>query len=312
MRRPFLVASWLVVLLAVVPAAHAQLGGIKKRVVDKATGKQPEQPAAATNAQPKCDPSEMVITKEVVDRYAQAYAVRDAEMQKLAKEPGKTGAYYTALLKRRAVERRKAEYDLHRGPDWEKHQALQKRYMGGDGGAIREEEALSESLNPNRVDVPDLEWEAQQKGNARIDNAMREAGGFSECDWYKAAERLPRLVNILAYDPGAKDLQGAGTPAEAAAVRPRIAELARGMGINYVSPEDKARLEAEKEAAASAVPQPVSTGDPFLDCVNKVQAEWATVHKTELDAAQNSQDVNVLMKLSQQMQQESLAKCKSQ
>ena len=140
---------------------------------------------AGKAAKPKCDASSMVITGDVVDRYLKSQAAAGAEMQKLAKEPGKTGAYYSALLQHLAVKRRKAEYDLHRGPDWEKHVALQKRFVseanaGKDPGpTLREDYALTESLNPGRVQIPELEWEDQPKGNARVDSTMMVAGGFS-------------------------------------------------------------------------------------------------------------------------------------
>jgi hypothetical protein len=310
MRRSLIACLSLALLLAAVPAAHAQLGGLKKKVADKVAGKKPDTTATVA-AKPKCDNSSMVISSDVVDRYLKSLAARDAEMQKLAKEPGQTGAFYSAVLKRQAVERRQAEYELHRGPDWEKNQALQKRLMTGDASAVQEQTALSQSINPHAVEVPELEWEAQQKGSVRIDSVMRVAGRFSECDWLNVGtERLPRLIYILVADPETKDLQGFGTPQEAAVIRPRVAELARAMNIKYVSPEDKARLKAEEEEAKRLAQQPTSTGNPQTDCMVKVQMEFAKAHQKEFEAAQKSQDVNATMKLSQQLGLE-MAKCKA-
>jgi hypothetical protein len=313
MRHSCLLFLPLALLLAQPLPATAQFGAIKKKIVDKAAGK-PAEPAAA--AKPKCDNSSAVITSDVVDRYLKALAARDLELQKLAKEPGQTGAYYSALLKRQAVQRRRDEYDLHKGPDWERHKALQKsqqkKMMQGEPTYqedFQQDAQLTQSLDPNQVKLPELEWETQRQGNERLDAAMMKAGGFSECDWAGgASERLPRLVWFLANDPDTKDLQGAGSPQEGAAVKARLAELARGLGYRYISPADKARLKAEEEEAKRQANQPPSTGDPQRDCMAKVQTDFYAAHKAEFDAAEKSKDVNAAMKLSQQMALE-MAKC---
>jgi hypothetical protein len=320
MRRPqpACLAVALALLLAAVPVAQAQLGGlVKKKAVEKVKGKDTVA-VAGKAAKPRCDASSMAITGDVVDRYLKSQAAAGAEMQKLAREPGKTGAYYSALLQQQAITRRKAEYDLHRGPDWEKHKALEKRYMseataGKDPTpTMHEDHALIESLNPGRVQVPELEWEDQQKASARVDSTMRVAGGFSQCDWTDLGERLPRMVGLLVNDPKTKDFQGYGTEKDAAAIRPRVPELARAMGMTYVSPEDKARLKKEEDDAKAAAAAPRTTGDPRLDCMAKVQGEWAKRHKAEMDAAQEKEDVATLMKLSMEMNSEAMAKCPSE
>ena len=296
-------------LLAVIPAAHAQVGGIvKKKVTQKVTNKPDTTATAAAAAKPKCDATSAVITSSVVDNWLKSLAARDAQLKKLAKEPGPTGAYYAALLKRQAIQERKDQFELHKGPDWAKQQALHKRLMAGDGTAIQEQQALSDSINPNRVQLPELDWASQQKSSAQIDSVMRVAGGFDACDWLDLSERVPRLVYMLANDPNTTNFQGFGTAKEASAIKPKIAELAHGMQITYVSPADQARLKKEKEDA-EASPELPSTGDPQMDCVNKFQMNWTKTHQAELDAAQKSQDPNVLVKLSMQMQQEAMAKC---
>jgi hypothetical protein len=316
MRRHQPACLALALLLMAVSVANAQLGALKKKAVDKATGK--DTVATAAKAKPKCDASSMAITADVVDRYLKSMAARNAEMQRLAKEPGKTGAYYSAVLQRETIYRRKADYDLHKGPDWEKHKALQKRFKseltsGKDPTAtMQEDNALTESLNPGRVQIPDLDWQSQERGNFRMDSTQQAAGKFSDCDWTDLGERLPRTISMLVSDPKTKDFQGYVTEKEAAAIRPRIPELARAMGMNYVSPEDEARLKKEKEdeeAQAAAAAQP-STGDPRLDCMAKVQGEWSKRHKKELDAAQG--DAAALMKLSMDMNSEAMAKCQSE
>ncbi len=150
-----------VLALFTVPAAgHAQLGGlVKKKAVEKATGKQDTVAVAGKPAKEKCDPSSMVITSDVVDRYLKSLGASEAAQQKLAKEPGKTGAYYSALFKQRAAVKRKAEFDRRRGPDWEKFQALEKRMLSGDTAAIMPYSTFAQSLDPNQVQVPQLEWE---------------------------------------------------------------------------------------------------------------------------------------------------------
>lgn len=290
------------------PIAHAQVGGvIKKKAPAVPNVPGTTAPTTTAAAKPKCEASKMVINSDIVNRYLQSFAARDAEIQKLAKEPGATGAYYSALLKRQAIQKRKAEFDLQRGPDWDKHQAIQKRMMQGDTAAIKEYTALNASLEPSSVEIPPLSWDDQEKVEARIENAMKSGGKFTDCDWLDLGERLPRLVSILAENPNTKELQGYGTAAEAAAVRPKLAELAAGLGFNYESPDDKARK--QKQAAAAAPVEVPSTGDPQLDCVQKYQMAWTESHKAEIETAQKAQDTNALMKISMQMQQEAMAKC---
>jgi len=312
MRRPQPARLTLALLLMAVSVANAQLGALKKKAVDKATGK--DTVATAAKAKPKCDASSMAITGDVVDRYLKSMAARDAEMQRLAKEPGKTGAYYSAVLQRETIYRRKADYDLHKGPDWEKHKALQKRFKseltsGKDPTAtIQEDNALTESLNPGRVQIPDLDWQSQERGNFRMDSTMMAASKFSDCDWKDLGERLPRMVGFLVNDPKTKDFQGYGTEKDAAAIRPRIPELARAMGMNYVSPEDQARLDADAAAEKAAA---ASTGNPQTDCMGEAHKKWAKAHQAELDAAQAKNDIDAVMKLSMDLNAE-MAKCTPQ
>lgn len=308
MRRSQPLCLALVLLLTAVPVAHAQLGGLKKKVAAKITGKDTVAVAGQGAAQPKCDASFMVITTDVVDHYLASMAARDAEMKKLAKEPGKTGAYYVALLRRQEVERRRAEYELHRGPDWDKAKALRPRLMTGDGAAARELAALEESLEPGRVELPEPEWENVAKGSARVDSTMRVAGGFSVCDWKDLSERIPRMVALLANDPNTKDLQGYGTAKDAAVIRPRLAELARALRLKYVSPEDQARLAADAAAEKAAAEQIPSSGDAETDCMTRAQQKWAKDYEKELEAATKKEDVNAILNLTQVLNKE-LAKC---
>lgn len=312
MRRSLPACLALVLLLTAVPLAHAQLGGLKKKATKLVTGKDTVAVAGQGAAQPKCDASSMVITTDVVDHYLLSMAARDAEMKKLAKEPGKTGAYYAALLKRQEVVRRKAEYDLHRGPDWDKAKALKQRLIKGDGTAAREQAALEESLQPGRVEQPEPDWENVAKGSARVDSTMRVAGGFSVCDWKDLSERLPWMVGLLLDDPNTKDLQGFGTAKDAAVIRPRLPELAQALQLTLVTAEDRARLQADAEADAKAKKeaeeQGPTTGDAEADCKTRVQMKWAKDHEKELDAAQKKQDMTTMLRLSQELNTE-MAKC---
>jgi hypothetical protein len=288
------------------PIAHAQVGGvIKKKAPSVPNVPGTTAPTTTAAAKPKCEASKLVITSDIVNRYLQSFAARDAEVQKLAKEPGATGAYYSALLKRQEIQKRKAEFDQQRGPDWDKQQAIQKRMMQGDTTAIKEYTALGASLEPSSVEIPPLSWDDQEKVQARIENAMKAGGKFTDCDWLDLGERLPRLVSILAENPNTTELQGYGTAAEAAAVRPKLPQLAAGMGFNYQSPEDKAR---KQKQAAAPVELP-STGDPQLDCVQRYQMAWTETHRAEIETAQKAQDTNAIMKINMQMQQEAMAKC---
>jgi len=225
-------------------------------------------------------------------------------MQKLAKQPGPTGAYYSAILQRQAIQKRKEEFDQQQGPDWAKYQAIQKRLMAGDTAAIHDHIALNQSLDPSSVQIPQLDWQSQQNASATMDSTMRTAGGFSPCDWQDLGERIPRLVYILAQDPKATNFQGYGTPKEAAAINPKVPQLAPLLNINYASPSAR----QQKAAPAAAAAQPASTGNPQMDCMQKAQADWSTKHQAELEAASKAQDMNTIMKLNSELQTE-IAKC---
>jgi hypothetical protein len=300
MLRPLPVCLSLLVLAAIAPA-YAQVGGIVKKATGQVTGKKTDSTPVPA-AKPKCDPSSIVITNNVVDSYLKSLSARDAEVQKLAKAPGATGAYYSAILKRQAIQKRKDEFDLQQGPDWDKYQAIQNRLMAGDTTAIPDQIALSQSLDPSSVQIPQLDWQSQQNANASIDSTMRVAGGFSPCDWQDLGERMPRLVQILAQDPNATNFQGFGTAKEAAAVQPKVPQLAPLLYISYTPPG------RAKKQAAPAPAQPASSGNTQMDCMAKAQADWSQKHQAELEAASKAQDMNTIMKLNSELQAE-MAKC---
>lgn len=312
MRRSLIPVLSLALLLAATPAAHAQLGGIKKKVAEKVTGKKADTTvAASTTGKPKCDKSTMVITADVVDRYLKAIAARDAEIRKMAREPGKTGEFYTAYFKRQEVAHRKREFDLRRGRDWERYKVLYPKMVKGDQAATREQSALADSLDPNKVESPQLDWETQQKGNSRLDSVMMLAAGISACDWGGTGigDRMPMLVNILVNDPDARDFRGFGTPAEGAAVRARIKELAAGMGYASTpqpTEAEKAHIKEEDEKLARAA---MLTGDPYTDCATGVQQEFAKKHQAELEKASKNQDLAASQRLSMLLLQETAKQC---
>jgi hypothetical protein len=315
MRRLLPLSLAFTMLFVALPDAHAQLGGlVKKKATEKVTGKKDTvATAGAKPAKAKCDASKMVITSDVVDRYLRGFAARDAMEQKLAKEPGPTGAYYAAVFKRQALEKRKLEFDLRRGPDWQKYEALQKRVMEGDTSAITAYATFPQSIDPNSVEIPQLAWEDQQKANARMDSTVKATGKFSDCDWLDLGERFPRIVAILIQDPNARDFQGWGTASEGAAVKPRVVELGRALGFQAAeSPEVKARrAQLAKEDSAKAA-APATSGNPYVDCLGKVQAEYMKAHQKEFDAATEKEDVTTLIRLSQAATAEAMQKCPSQ
>lgn len=310
MRRLLAACLSLILLLAGVPAAHAQLGGLKKKVAEKVTGKKPDSTATATG-KAKCDNSTMVITGDVVDRYLKALAARDAEMRKLGREPGKAGAYYAAYFKRQEVARRKHEFDARRGQDWERYKVLYPKMVHGDQAALKQQQALADSLDPNKVEMPELEWETQLKGNARLDSVMIQASGISACDWGGTGigERMPRLVYLLMNDPETRDLSGYGTPPEAAAVKARLKELAVGLGYggSQLTDAEKAHVKAEDEKLNEAA---MMTGDPYTDCVTKAQREFMKKHQAELERANKDRDMAASQRLSMLMLQETDKECK--
>ncbi len=295
---------YLAVLLAVAllhPApVSAQLGGIKKRVTDRVTGR-----TDTTTKAKACDASGLVITADVVDRYIKSFTARDAELTRLAREPGETGRYWTAWLKRREIERRKREYDLHRGPDYQKFRALHARLMTGDAAALQEQQALAEELNPNRVELPDLGWETQQQGNHRADKAQRDAGGFSECDWTNGiVERVPHMAYSL-MDGSAEGEQTAlqrGTKAEVAALKARVPDLARVLELPYQTEAERRQIAREDSLANQRAYE--SQVGPEQACATRVGGEFMAKHKAEFAQANEKGDTQALMRLGMLMAQE--------
>lgn len=314
MRRLPAAGLSLVLLLTIPTAMQAQLGGLKKKLADKVTGKQPDTTVAtgATGSKPKCDKSTLVITGDVVDRYLKALAARTAEIRRIAREPGPVGAYYAAYLKREDIERRKSEFDLRRGPDWERYKVLYPKFAKGDQAAMREQRGLMDSLDASRVEVPELEWEAQRKNGARIDSLMMAASGISYCDWSGngIGDRMPMLVNLLYNDPDTRDLRGYGTPLEGAAVKARLTELAAGLGYSRgrsPTQAEKAHIAEEDEKLQRAA---MLTGDPYTDCVTRVQQDFVKKHQAEMDKASKDKDAAASMRLAQLIGVETLKECK--
>lgn len=303
MPRPVPAVLTLLALLIAVPAAQAQLGGlVKKKAVEKVTGKKDTVAAAGGGAKKeKCDMSSLVITSDVVSRYLRSLDAANAMPAKLAKEPGPVGAYYSAVLKRKALQERKDMYDLRRGPDYERMKALEKRFQNGDTTAIMPYATFASTIDPNSVTLPQLEWDDQQKVSAKTDSSMKAAGNFNDCDWLQIGERLPRVVYTMASDEKVKDYQGYATAKEVEAIKPRYTELARGLGIKVVSPEDKARLKREDDSARTAAQALPSSGNAQTDCVMKAQRDYSEKHKAEMDKATQAQDMNAMMKFSMEM-----------
>jgi hypothetical protein len=307
----------LAVLLAaaiIVPApALAQVGGLRpKKIVERVTGKTDTTKAAAPAGKPRCDPSKLVITADVVDRYVKSFSARDAELTRMSREPGETGRYWSAVLQRREIERRRDEYNLNRGPDYDKMKAIQARMMRGDTTAITAQLRLSQELEPSRVVVPSISWETQQQYDARVDQAQLTAGGFSECDWAGIGEKIPRITGALSSgdDAQARDF---GTAAEVAAVRARLPDLKRVLGFNTRDSAQERReadqraMKTQKELQDSADAQM----DPVQLCIKNAQAAFAKEHEAEIDRAQKAGDQAALTRISMAMAQAS-QKCVSQ
>lgn len=318
MRRPvslFLLA----VMLAVPASAHAQFGGLKKKLKDKVTGKQPDTVAVAgASGGTRCDKSSMVITSDVVDRYLKGMKARDLELQKIAKEPGPTSAYYAAAARREAIEHRKREFDLRRGPDWERYKVIYPKMAKGDQGAMAQQQALMDSLDASRVEVPELDWQAQQQSNKRLDSVAMTVAGISACDWggNGIGDRIPMLVSVYVADPNTKDLRGYGTPLEGAAVKARLSDLkevlgytgraARGGSADFTEAE-KAHIKEEDEKLAMSMSL---TGDPYVDCTTKYQQDFYKKHAAELEKASKDKDMAAVQRLTMLMAQESAKECK--
>lgn len=316
MRRILAACFALALLFALAAPAQAQLGGLKKKVADRVTGKKPDTTVTAAGAgKIKCDKSSRVIASDVVEGYLKALAARDREIKKMAGEPGKVGQFYTAYYRRKEVAQRKEQFDLRLGADWEREKTLFPKYIKGDQAAMQQHQALLDTLDVNKIEMPELEWEAQQQRNRRLDSVMIAASGLSDCDWIAAdgvAERLPRLVNVLVNDPSGKDLQGAGTPQEAAAVKARLPELSTGLGYSrtgtaQLTEAQKAHIKEEDEKLAQAG---MMTGDPYTDCATKFNQTFGKKHQAELEKASKDQDMTALMRLSRLQATELATECK--
>lgn len=305
-------------MLAAPGSAHAQFGGLKKKLKDKVTGKVPDTTVVAgpTAGGTKCDKSTMVITSDVVDRYLKGMAARDAEIKKISREPGPNQAYYVAVSRREAVERRKREFDLRRGPDWERYKAIYPRMAKGDQSAVAEQQALADSLDASRIEVPELDWKAQQENTRRLDSVAMTVAGISACDWggNGIGDRIPMLVSIYVSDPNTKDLRGYGTPIEGAAVKARLNDLKEVLGYNARSRSssefteaEKAHIKEEDEKLAMSMSL---TGDPYVDCTTKYQQDFYKKHAAELEKASKDKDMAAAQRLTMLMAQESAKECK--
>lgn len=302
-------------MLAAPTSAHGQLGGLKKKLSDKVTGKKPDTTVVGgAGAQPKCDKSTMVITSDIVDRYLKGMAARSAEVRKLASEPGPTGTYYAAYFKRQDIAQRRREFDLRRGKDWERYKTIYVRLVKGDQAAGAQQQALMDSLDVNKVELPELDWKAQQESNKRLDSVAMVTAGISACDWggNGIGDRIPMLVSVFASDPNTKDLRGYGTPLEGAAVKARLNDLMvalgyrSGAGGDFTAAE-KAHIKEEDEQLAQAG---IQTGDPYTDCVTKAQQEWYKKHQAELEKAGKDKDMAATQRLAMQMARETGESCK--
>ncbi len=316
MRRPCLIPMLVLLSWLIAPTrAAAQLGAIKKKATEQLPGQQPK-PTGVKPA-PKCDASTIVITTDVADRYLKSLAAGDAELAKLAKEPGEVGHYYTVYNQRQVIQRQKEDHRLHRRPAWESYhqrrKAIYQRLMKGDMKAQAELEALEQEVNPTLPSLPENAWESTRQGNARMDSVMLKAGGFSECDWKRIAGDPPTISyivsNLVSNRAAAADnLKGVATAAEIKAVDPRLPELARALGYDYETAADRAQLAADSVMLEKEAKQPVLTGDPMTDCVNKASAEFMEKHKAEFEAASKKSDQTELMRLAQ-LQSKEAAKC---
>jgi hypothetical protein len=308
MRRSAVV-SFLVVLagLCLASPASAQLGSIKKKITEKAPVKPnvPGQPAAT---KPKCDNSMPVVDARLLDKYLKGIAARDSELVRLGKESGETGKYYAAFNRHRVMLRRRWAFEAHKGPDWERYKALKKRADANDSKALQDQDAIQREIRDDPP-LPEVSWDAQKAGNDRLDQAMREGSGLSECDMPQANEKILRMVSTLTYQGGNpdQDLQGIATKDEVKAVRSRLDELATALDYQYLTPEDQARVAADKkqeEADKQQKEKAASEGSPMQQCLRKVQEKYAK----QMEAAQKAQDNAAVMKLSQAMAPE-MAKC---
>lgn len=315
MRRLLTAALSCILLLSLASTAEAQLGGLKKKVAEKVTGKKDTVATGSTTGKPKCDKSSMVITSDVVDRYLKGLRAQEADQRKIAKEKGPVGEYYAAYFKRQDTEKRKEEFDLRRGKDWERYKVLYPKFVKGDQAAMAGQRALLDSLDPNKVEVPSVDWSAQTGYNRRRDSVALAASGFSECDWgaQGLGERIPFITRALMNDPNTKDFGGYGTVAEGAAVKARLNELADAMGWTG-GRGGRVRTDAEqahiKEEDEKLVRLSMLTGDPYTDCATQVQQDFNKAHQAEMEKASKAQDMAALQRISMLMMQETDKQCK--
>ena len=241
----------------------------------------------------------IVITNEVVDCYLKSLSAREAAVQKLAKEPGTTGQYYSAVLQRQAIQKRKDVFEQQQGPTSpstrQSRSGSRYRYgrRSGPGRLVCVDGASS-------VPLPQLDWQSQQNASATMDSTMRTAGAFSPCDWQDVGERIPRLVQIMAQDPKATNFQGYGTTKEAAAVQPKVPQLA----LLHISLASEERVRSKR--------QPLRPNRPQAETLRWMHGQgtgrWSKKHQAELEAASKAQDMNTIMKLNSELQTE-MAKC---
>jgi hypothetical protein len=292
--RPFVLATLATGLtLAVTTATHAQIGRIRSTVTAVT------QPHPAGPAKPVVIP----ITAQEVTNYEKALAAMNRERERLARENTPAGRYYAAQFRKEAFNRRVAEYQAKRGPDYEREQQLYARVSRGDTTA---NEAYSHSHDWQSDDpqLPQLEWSDQQAATAHMDSVMMQAAGYSAGEWMYLGEKIPvvawYVTEQTATDSTVTEMsQRFGLkPAEIRAITSRRIEIARANGWPFKTDEQIAQEAAEererprREAAAT---------DPTKDYAACIQQELKPImdeadrRKDEFEAAQKSGDMTKLV-----------------
>lgn len=248
--------------LALGTAAPAHAQGILGRVRDRA------RQAVTGNQTPQtCSPSDYNravnadVGEDVVTRYGRALGARNAEIRRIAAANSPEGRYFAAMLRRDSLERRHAAYRRHTGPDWARFQQLQSQPPSMDPQVNmqrqRQAAAIEQSIDEDQVQMPPLDWNAQQSANARIDNAAYQEGGFDVCGWTVAVDVIPQVVGAICQDRSeGKPERGAtefivGRPSglragELRAIRAHALELARSLNLDCPTDEELAAMRRER------------------------------------------------------------------
>ena len=300
MRRSFLLIGLLLVVITP-ESLFGQLGGLRRRAQEMVTPK-PQQREAV-------QPVPVNLNDDVLTRYLKGLAARNEAMRRLARENTPIGQYFAAVVKRDSLQRRQNDYRAETGPDWARSQQLQAAMMQGNTDAARQHQQLQAEMDPNKVELPQADWNAQKEGNYQLDSIAMVGGGFSAGEWAYIIDQVPPLLGLMTFDGAETDslinaivLAKRNISADQVkAVRARRLELARALVMSYRTDAMIAREGDERRRAGRSNEPDPKTYNGCLTIEMKPVSDSMAKRQPEIDEAAKRNDVAKLSEIAGQL-----------